>query len=233
MMLRKLSKLKRVFDFNDPVKQIKKNGFWFIDIPRTSSTAIKIELSKIYGSSYGKSNVLEKGYGEKSYFKDHLTAQDAKALFTEDVWGNLFTFTMIRNPWDRMVSLYFYRKKKGHIPPTLEFNEYIIQLKAPRYKAARSMHSRPAYHYGLAEYILDKNDELIVDYIGRYENREESLEKISQQINCPKIGELCLQRAKPTGSHYSKFYSAETRKLVGNVFAKDIELFGYEFDSLS
>ncbi|MCK4895136.1 MAG: sulfotransferase family 2 domain-containing protein [Calditrichia bacterium] len=215
------------------IYKIKKNGFWFIDIPRTSSSSIKIELSNVHGPIYGKSNLIDKGYGKKSYFKDHLTAQEVKSIFKEDLWNKLFTFTIVRNPWDRMLSLYFYRLLKGQLPSDLDFRDYIIQLKSPRYKLAKSMHSRPTYYYGSAEYILDEKDNVIVDFIGKYENREEALQVISKRIDCPMHGELCLQKAKPSDSHYSRFYDNETRKLVADVFAKDIELFGYEFEDLS
>jgi hypothetical protein len=132
-----------------------------------------------------------------------------------------------------MVSLYFYRLNRGQIPSNLNFRDYIIQLKNPRYKLAKSMHSRSAYYYGLAEYVLDEKDNIIVDFISKYENRGEALQAISKRINCPQLGELCLQQAKPSDSHYSKFYDNVTRKLVADVFAKDIEVFGYEFEDLS
>lgn len=213
----------------DPVKEIRKNGFWFVDVPRTSSTAIKIELANTYGAAYGKRNVLEPGYGSKSYFKGHLTAQEAKALLTEEVWRNLFTFTMVRNPWDRMVSLYCFRLKREHLSPDISFKEYVLQLKSPRYRAADSMHSGPAFYYGAAEYVLDKQGNIMVDYIGKYETRDVSIREISQRINCPQLGKLCLQKAKPSERHYSSYYDAETRKLIAEVYAQDIEIFDYEF----
>lgn len=232
-MIRKVNLWNRFFSKlypYDPVKEIRKNGFWFVDVPRTSSTSIKMELADMYGVAYGKRNVLEPGYGTKSYFRGHLTAQEAKALLTEDLWSELFKFTMVRNPWDRMVSLYCFRLKREHFSPTLTFKDYILQLKSPRYRAAGAMHSGPAFYYGAAEYVLDKQDNLMVDYIGKYETRETSIRAISQRINYPQLGELCLQKAKPSERHYSSYYDSETRKLIADVYAKDIELFDYEFE---
>ena len=54
--------------------QIRRRGIWFIDIPRTSSSSIKAELGRLYGSTYAKSNIHNKGYGSRSIFPDHLTA---------------------------------------------------------------------------------------------------------------------------------------------------------------
>ncbi|MEQ9484597.1 sulfotransferase family 2 domain-containing protein [Coleofasciculus sp. F4-SAH-05] len=143
----------------------------------------------------------------------------------------MFTFTLVMNPWDRMVSFYLYRKKRGNLPDEVSFRDYILQFNSPRYKRAKSLHSLPFYYYGLAEYILDKNDKIIVDFVGKYESRETDIKTISQRLDCPSLGHLCLQKAKPLEMHYSQFYDEETKNIVGRVFAQDIELFGYRFES--
>lgn len=213
-----------------PRKKVKKNGFWFIDIPRTSSSSIRTELANTFGSTYGKSNLLENEFEVNGSYKDHLTASQAMKHISPRDWEQLFTFTIVRNPWDRMVSLYFYRAKKGQIPTGLSFKDYISQLKSPRYNCSNSMHYRPSYYYGAAEFILDKKENVIVDYIGKFEERESSLKYISKRINCPTLGKLCLQKAKPSEKHYSMLYDKECRELVSKVYARDIELFGYEFE---
>ena len=40
-------------------QEIKANGFWFVDIPRTSSTSIRVELGQQYGPAYAKANGIE------------------------------------------------------------------------------------------------------------------------------------------------------------------------------
>ena len=92
---------------------IRKNGFWFVDIPRTSSSSIRSELGKHFGRAYGKTNVNEREYQTPQIFRDHITARKMKALLGNKTWESIFTFTIVRNPWERIFSMYHYRKKRS------------------------------------------------------------------------------------------------------------------------
>ncbi|NES83408.1 MAG: sulfotransferase family protein [Moorea sp. SIO2B7] len=230
----KISQRQATKKYQKVIEQIRQNGFWFVDIPRTSSTSIKVELGNYYGSLYGKNTVLEDEYNyqEKSYFNNHLTARQMKGKLPKGLWDELFTFSLVRNPWDRMVSLYFYRQKTGELSEKISFEEYINQLKSPRYNRIGSIHSFYGYYYGNCEYILDGKDNIIVDFVGKYEERESAIKIIAEKINYPSLGKLKLQQAKSKDLHYSKLYNHETKKLVEEVFKKDIEMFAYEFEDL-
>jgi len=52
---------------------ILRHGFWFVDIPRTSSSAIRAELGARFGRAYGKRKA-ESGYATEQVFDDHVTA---------------------------------------------------------------------------------------------------------------------------------------------------------------
>lgn len=104
-MINKIDKI--IFDkieLHQAIYQVKKNGFWFVDIPRTSSSSIKIELAHMYGKAYSKINLLERNLIDKKYtldkspFKNHLTAIEMKRILGEKIWDEIFTFTLVRNP---------------------------------------------------------------------------------------------------------------------------------------
>ncbi|SDM24968.1 Sulfotransferase family protein [Catalinimonas alkaloidigena] len=219
----KAAYLKGVYD-------IRKHKFWFIDIPRTSSSSIKVELSHQFGPSYGKTNLLEKKFAQKSAFKDHRTAQEMQQVLGRALWDEIFKFTLVRNPWDRMVSLYAYRRKKGTIPPDLSFRDLVLQFNSPRYMLAHALHARHSYYYPQVDFLQDAQGKMMVDFVGRYENREEDLKVIAERLGCPGLGRLLLQSAKPT-KHYATFYDEETREIIRRVYAQDIALFGYEFEA--
>ena len=222
------------------LRQIKSNGFWFVDIPRTSSSSIRTELARQFGSIYGKENLLDQRLKivtdrrrqsmQSLGIVDHSTAQHIKNVLGSKAWYDLYTFALVRNPWDRMVSLYFYRLKRGQIDSGLSFRDYIVQLRTPRYSVKGSMHSRSAYYYSASEYICDQNGALMVDYVGRYEERWQFIETVSKALAYPSLGGLVTQQAKPDGFHYSQLYDAESELIVGNAHAKDIDLFGYQFE---
>ena len=61
-----------------------------------------IHINKTAGVSIGKALGLE---------KQHLTAREYKNSLGNRRWDKMFKFTIVRNPWDKVVSHYFHRVK--------------------------------------------------------------------------------------------------------------------------
>ena len=76
----------------NPIRQGKNGPFVFIHINKNAGTSI------------GKAIGLP--------IKNHLTAKEVIARIGQDKWNNAYKFTFVRNPWDKAVSLYEYRRKK-------------------------------------------------------------------------------------------------------------------------
>lgn len=206
---------------------VSKHGFWYIDIPRTSSTSIRAELSRHFFLAYGKQNLLEKSHARFQLFPDHMPAIEMRDMLSHSVWDKIFTFTIVRNPWERIFSMYNYRKKKGSIPSSLSFRDYVFALKD--YNNNKNLFKFKEYYYGCSDYILDEKENLIVDFIVRFENRADDLKVIASKINCDDIGNIHTQRA--TEKSYIQFYDLETKKIIGNIYKKDIDMFKYKFGS--
>lgn len=213
------------------IETIRHNGFWFIDIPRCSTTSIKIELAQRFGPLYGKTIPGADSRHVGQFVPDHETARAMRKRLGATVWEELFTFTLVRNPWDRMYSLYRFRMKHYPWIPRASLSEYLSQLDCPNYMARGSMHNFHGNYYGAHQYIHDDDGRQIVSFVGRYENRAEDLHTIGERIGCPELGAKHLNTAAESKSapSYVEAYTPETRALVARVFARDIEEFGYEF----
>jgi hypothetical protein len=208
-------------------KELYFQKFWFVDIPRTSSSSIKVELQKSYGPIFGKKNLLDRSFIAKQILPNHIPAIIMKKLLGSDQWRRLFTFTFIRNPWERMVSMYLYRKDKvKNIPHDLSFTEYIVRLQSERGQGLFSYHG---FYYGNSDYLIDENGEFLVSFIGRYENRENDLKIVADTLGISGLGEIRTQVGRDHGFHYSTYFNKETQEIVGNLYKTDIELFGYKF----
>lgn len=204
-------------------------GFYFIDIPRTSSSSIRSVIGRKFGKVYGKKNVVDSRHATPQIFTDHARAKDMSALLGNFIWNRIFTFTMVRNPWDRTYSMYNYRKMICNIPKEWSFRDYVLILE-------KSFADTPYFKYsfhrnGASEYVLGNDGEIIVDFIAKYESREDDLRYISSRIKCDDLASTHIQSAGQNNKHYSKIYDEETKEIIRMLYAKDIELFGYEFES--
>lgn len=148
-------------------------------------------------------------------YYNHMPARRARALLGNDVWSRYFKFAFERNPWDRQVSLYFWRYPDPDTRPS--FEQFITE---PRYV-------RKARNWG----IYTINDQLAVDRIGRYERMEDELNAILKTLKID--ASPTLPRLKSTTregeADYRTFYTDRTRAIVADWYKREIAAFGYTF----
>ena len=216
--------------------QILRRGFWFIDIPRTSSSSIWLEIGEHFGFPYGKKDISDKQHptnGSTNFFPSHMTAQEARSNFGNFIWSTIFTFTIVRNPWDRIYSLYLFRKKRQRIENNVSFRDYVISLQEAivSNKLPTSLFSYPPHLYGSADFILDEDGEIMVDCVVKYENRNSELKFVASRLGIPELGKLHVQGTShnKAAEHYSEAYDLEMKEIVATIYAKDIDLFNYQF----
>jgi len=153
--------------------------------------------------------------GERARFKNHTPAVRIRALVGESVWRSYFKFAIERNPWDKAISLYFWRTRDANPrPPLLEFLKNV---------GARSLSNSHIY-------LID--GELAVDRIVEYDRLADELDEVRARIGLP--ASLALPRAKASHrverSHYSELIGPAERAVIDAACAREIALFGYRFD---
>ena len=204
-------------------RSIRRAGCWFVDIPRTSSTSIKSELHAEFGPLFAKSDGA-RGRAER-LLRDHLPAERVRDTVGHRTWDAIFSFTLVRNPWDRTVSMYRYRKQAHEIPDDLTFTRYIELLACSR---GEGLFRYPGHYEPCTSFINDRRGE-IVSFIGRYEHRAADLATISERIGVPRLGQAHLYSTL-ADAHYSGYYTPRTKEIVAGVYTSDIERFGYSFE---
>jgi hypothetical protein len=149
-----------------------------------------------------------------------------RAFWGEKRFQAYFKFGFVRNPWDRVVSLYL-RQEGIQVRHSVSFEDFVRTL---RYSSATCIHPSP--HVNQMDWLVDPSGNIIVDYIGRFESLQYDWEVICRAIGLDP--QLSLSTAKKNlikQSHYSHFYNEETRDIVGRRFKRDIEFFGYKYES--
>lgn len=212
---------------------IRRHGFWFVDIPRTGSSSLKAELGSHFGNAYGKNHPFDQRHRQSNAIPDHLTASRMRQLVGADAWRSLFSFSFVRNPWDRQVSLYQMRRHLGALPAGQDFKSYVMQFDAPRYGQPLALHSAPTYYYSACDYLLDADGNLLVSHVARFEQRAQALELLAERLELDSLGSLHLQRTDDSDArvHYSDYYDNESRELIARVFSDDIQRFDYRFET--
>ena len=135
----------------------------------------------------------------------------------KNYWNDYTKFSIVRNPWDRVVSDFFYCKKENYVPKEFTFKEEVIYN-----KDNKERWKQPCYDW------LTLNGKMAVENILRFENLNDDFQKMCSQLDLPTTIKL-PHLNKTKHKHSTEYYDEETKQIVAEKYAKDIEYFGYEF----
>lgn len=187
--------------------------------------AIFFHIPKSAGLSVSQALFGNRGAG-------HISVTTAKLIFGRKNFNEFYKFCFVRNPWDRLVSAYYYLKAGGvdrvmtpwineHINRFDSFGEFVRHsLANPAVMA--DQHLRPQY-----KFVVDGSGELKMDFVGRFESLQEDFLRISEHLG------LSAQLPHINPSKRTDFranFDDETAQIVARVYAEDIRLFHYSFD---
>jgi chondroitin 4-sulfotransferase 11 len=211
-----------------------KYKFIYSHIPKAAGTTVENALKSYASKTFGRN-------AEKKWLRN-------KKLFDAfEIHNDYYKFSFARNPWDRLVSCYvFFSSTHSIINSSFvdfiksidlflrednrpELHYYSIQnntcadglsgvnIKAPSQSPLLGYHVLPQ-----AYFIRDD-----FNFIGKVENLQEDFNIICDKIGIPRQG--LPQKNKTNHKHYTEYYDDETKQIVAEKYAKDIEYFGYKF----
>jgi hypothetical protein len=163
----------------------------------------------------------------------HAPAIAAQAILPPDWFATLFKFAFVRNPWDRLVSAHahFERDERAllerlRLPSFSDFVRFAL-------RPSTEQHERVALWQAIGrpqlESLIGLRGELLVDFVGHFENLEADFELALQQMDLPAV-QLPHKRRSQRIADYRSAYSDELAELVGRHFADDLAAFSYSFD---
>ena len=179
---------------------------------KTGGTSINWAL-KDYG--LGKYGVPKRTEEQKKLLNPIKHKRASELIEVEEFsnnWDEYFKFAFVRNPWDLLVSWYNY-DKRGY----RKFKKYILN---------KAWYEPKHLFKGCFDRISDNNGNIIVDFVGRFENIREDFQYVCKQIG---IEADLPHKNKGKRGDYRKYYNSAMAEVVEQEFAKDIEVFGYKF----
>lgn len=157
------------------------------------------------------------------FAEKHLPASVLRAFVPDVTWNRCFKFAFVRNPWDVVVSTYFFLKANEAWFASIE-PDYARIITGSDFR--EFVHYYPMVAADSTAMLTDERGELLVDFVGRYEHLEDDFADVCRRagIAVP-LGRL----NRSDHAHYREYYDDETRSIVERHFARDIERFGYAF----
>ena len=145
-----------------------------------------------------------------------------------------WSFCVVRNPWDCVVSWYWFRRDRAlrrmelakYKNPTgghkkrkydLEYNSRVLELHDKGFE----------YFVETAPTRLCSNKTTGIDTVLKIENIKEDFKIVQDVFNC--YNPLGVYNVSKRSRDYRKYYNDHTRKIVEERYAPDIEAFGYKF----
>ena len=171
----------------------------------------------------------------------HLSAAEyvEDGFVSAEEFSDLFTFSFVRNPYERLVSEYLYRNYFSH----RNFRDFVLnRLPAPGWNDDYR-HVMPQY-----DMLHDSNGRLLVDFVGRFERLQQDFDEVCQRLGIDdselphrnpsnkrsrnlkrRVRNFVFRNGEGDKRHYTDFYDDETRAAVSRLYHRDIETFGYAF----
>lgn len=200
----------------------------FYRIPKNASTSMMNHLGNlnlIKKNEEKFSKLADQKIYKKFFDPTHAKPDEAYKILGQQL-RNYFSFCIVRNPWDRVVSMYYFTKKYNiyqvyGYEQDMKFEEFCNNL------------------------LERKNDDLFLPThkqvewtkgtyppkeILKFENLQNDFLKMLQQYNIQHISPVIPHHNSTKHKSYKEIYTPETKKIVTNIFEEDIDVFKYTFD---
>lgn len=144
-------------------------------------------------------------------------------------YPNYFYWTIIRNSWDRLVSMYYYNTT---IPKRMSFKEFCMDIVHPQGKSSEP--DKPGHeHYlgahGQTYYCFNDSGVYSIDFYINMHSLQEQYNTLCDVLNMPKA----IIPITNTTKHkdYREEYDYESAEACALRYKEEIKVFGFEFDN--
>jgi hypothetical protein len=201
-----------------------KHRFIFAAIPKTGTHAVRQALREHMGPQDHEQvglfvnrrmpipDLAKIGHG-------HLTLQEVRPYLRPEDFDRFFKFAFVRNPFDRFISYCaFITRQHG------QFDQN------PR-NVMQQLIDNPPWEHILFQpqhiFVTDADGKLLTDYLGRVEQMQDCYNEAAGRIGIPSrpLEKVNASRRRD----YRDYYDQSLVDGVTRLYARDLELFGYQF----
>lgn len=205
-----------------------KYRFIFIKTRKTAGTSIEVALESICGED----DIITPIYPEvenhrprnHDNFYNHIGAQEIQSMVSEDIWANYYKFTIERNPWDKMVSMYWWRRHQYNLEH--DFEEFC-------HRAADGHDEIYTVPSDFQKYSV--NGQIVIDHVVRYENLSDEITGLWKKLGLPKVTTFPREKSvhRKDKRHYSEYYDVGLYRFVNEHFKNEIKALDYRYEVIN
>lgn len=204
-------------------KEVDKNGYSLKGFDKYN--CIFIHIPKTGGLSLSQSLFGNRGGGHRTFFSYY-------PIYSPKEYQQYYKFAIVRNPWDRLVSAYFFLEEGGITETDQQWFEQNLSEYDNFDKFVRGwVNKQNIYsylHFIPQHYYVAHRDKIMIDKVYKLENISSMIDdlntKLGVQISLPH-----KNKTQNRSSDYREYYTDETKNIVGNIYQQDIKLFNYSF----
>ena len=203
----------------------RQHRFVFVAIPKTGTHAVRQALREHLGPEDQEQVRL---FVEKALpvpelaalRHGHITLQQLRPHLSEEDFSGFCKFAFVRNPFDRFVSYCsFITRKEGAFDrdPKAVMRHFLFAAPPEQHILFAPQHI----------FVTGEDGTLLADEIGRVEQMQDSYDRICTRIGIPSRALDKVNESRR--GHYRDYYDQPLIDGVARRYARDLELFGYEF----
>lgn len=202
----------------------------FIRIPKNASTSIyshlgDFNLIKKYEKHFHDCFFNEKLY-KKWFSPTHAKPDEIYRIFGGMV-KNYMSFAIVRNPFDRAVSMFQFAKENKlgdlyHQNNDFSFEQFceiVNESHSNNEKNFIATHQQTEWLEGI----------FVPNFILQFENLKKDFEEMLQICHIKHINSNIPHKNSSNRSEYQNYYNGKTKKIVAKIFEKDLDTFKYSF----
>lgn len=205
----------------------------FVHIPKTGGTALSLALEGramkddiLIGDTPKalRRRARQKTLSGSGRLWKHSGLADIHGVITDAEMSEFFVLTLVRNPWDRMVSYYHWLRAQSFDHPvvqlakSLTFGGFLRNA-----ELQKSVQGTP-----YASYVTDRGGVERCNLFARIENLQEDLAPFEDHLGLS-LGQIKRVNSSQRDADYRRYYTGDDGDIVARICHDDIARFKYRF----